>query len=42
MIFPANISKTLCLATMGITLMMPAQVAAAIERAYIRLEKLYA
>ena len=29
MIFPANISKALCLATMGITLMMPAQVAAA-------------
>ena len=30
MIFPANISKALCLATMGITLMMPAQVTAAI------------
>ena len=30
MIFSANISKALCLATMGITLMMPAQVAAAI------------
>ncbi len=30
MIFSANISKVLCLATMGITLMMPAQVAAAI------------
>ena len=29
MFFPANISKALCLATMGITLMMPAQVAAA-------------
>ena len=29
MIFPANISKALCLATMGITLIMPAQVAAA-------------
>ena len=29
MIFSANISKALCLATMGITLMMPAQVAAA-------------
>lgn len=29
MIFSANIGKALCLATMGITLMMPAQVAAA-------------
>ena len=29
MIFSANISKALCLATMGISLMMPAQVAAA-------------
>ena len=29
MIFPANIGKALCLATMGIALMMPAQVAAA-------------
>ena len=29
MIFSANISKALCLATMGITLMMPVQVAAA-------------
>ena len=29
MIFSANISKALCIATMGITLMMPAQVAAA-------------
>ncbi len=28
MIFSANISKALCLATMGISLMMPAQVAA--------------
>ena len=29
MIFSANIGKALCIATMGITLMMPAQVAAA-------------
>ena len=39
MFFSANISKALCLATLGITLMMSAQVAAATPEMAVRSEE---